>query len=398
MDKNKIPIIILAILFIASCFFAFNFYNKSQKFFQDAQKLTAENQTLNERLQKYRSENRSLRDERDQLASEHRKMREALDVVERERNKLKQKYEQASRDKESLIEELKNLSKTKTERRPEPSISARPAISSTAPAATDEYWQGLIKEKAELELRLEDVLAETAKYTSKINELESKNQDLQLQIEDLNKIKTELERKVDFNARTIQIITKDLVREKEDRRATLEELSRLKDENISLARELKLTRKMREDLENTLVDTQDAKQILERKIEDMGTVLKEKSVEMSDLHRQLSATISSAEKVMPSDAKAVELPPIVVKSETRPSVPTTLLEGKVLAVNEREKFVIVDIGTSSGIKPGDKFSVLSDGRKVGSLEVVETRLDIAACDIKQAEGRIREGDIVRFNR
>ena len=129
----------------------------------------------------------------------------------------------------------------------------------------------------------------------------------------------------------------------------------------------------------------------------MGTVLKEKSLEMGDLHRQLSATISSAEKIMPRESRAVELPTIVVKSDTRPSVPTTLLEGKVLAVNERENFVIVDKGSTSGIKAGNTFSVLRDARRVGLLEVVETRMDISACDIKQAQDRIREGDIVRFN-
>ena len=394
MDKNKIPIIILAILFIASCFIAFNFYNQSSKLLQEKQKLLAENESLDRKAQEYRSEVGTLRSERERLSSDYRRLQEALDKVEKERALLSEKYQNASANQELLIEEIKNLKKSgATAAEKGPSSTSAPMAVTTS----DEYWQDLVQKKAELELNLQDLRNQSRDDALKVTELENKNQELQAQLDTLSRIKEELERKVNFNVRTIQIITKDLVREKEDRMAIMGQLDKLKNENVSLTRELRLTKKIKEDMQTSLLKTQDAKQILERKIEDMGSVLKEKSLEMSDLQRQLTATISSAEQVMPKESKAVELPPIVVKSQDKPSIPSTLLEGKVLAVNDRENFVIVDIGSSSGIKPADKFTVIRDARPVGSLEVVETRLDIAACDIRQAQDRIREGDIVRFN-
>ena len=394
MDKNKIPIIILAILFIASCFIAFNFYNQSSKLSQEKQKLTTENESLNESVQQYRTEIGDLRSEREKLSSDYRRMQEALDKIDKERRQLSEKYKQASSNQELLIEEIKNL------KRSGPTTVERASVSSSTSMAvttSDEYWQDLVQKKAELELQLQDLQGQSRDHALKVAELESKNQELQSQIDSITRTKEELERKVNFNVRTIQIITKDLVREKEDRRATMEGLDKLKNENVSLTRELRVTKKIKEDMESSLIKTQDAKQILERKIGDMGSVLKEKAIEMSDLQRQLTATISSAEQILPKESRAVELPPIVVKSQDKPSIPSTLLEAKVLAVNDRENFVIVDVGSSSGIKPGDKFTVIRDARPVGTLDVVETRLDIAACDIRQAQDRIREGDIVRFN-
>jgi hypothetical protein len=219
-----------------------------------------------------------------------------------------------------------------------------------------------------------------------------------VQIEDLKKIKDELDRKMTFNTRTIEIITKDLVREREDRKDMIDELDRLKEENVTLARRIKVSKKRTQDLEDLVDRTRDEKVVLQSKVRNVETIMKEKSLEMSSLQRQLSGAISSDRLMMPKEeeiTKAVELPPIVVKSEAQ-SYARPHLEGKVLAVNDRERFVIIDLGQTAGLKPGDQFLILRSGTKVGSLEVIETRQDISACDIKDMQGAIKEGDIVSF--
>jgi len=385
MGKTTVVLIILVVLFLGSAFLAFNYYTQAQRLFQEKQVLIQENKELNRDLEKYRNENRNLLSKNRELSSRLVKIQEDLDRLERERNEYKTKYEEISEERETLIEEIKKLKQVRVEK---PTYEVG--------EVSDEYWQDVLRRKAELQAQVEELLSQLKEKDSQTKDLERKNEELLAKVSSLEKTKEELERKINFNARTIEILTKDLVREREDKKSILEEIDKLKEENISLARELKLTKKIREDLEKELSQVQDEKEILERKVKDMEVTLRDKALEMDTLQKQLSQAISSAKEVMPKEAKAVELPPIVVKTETKPTLPTTILEGKILAVNEKESFVIIDLGSSSGIKPGDRFSVVREGDIIGSLEVIETRQDISACDIKSSRERLKEGDIVRF--
>lgn len=386
MDKSKVVLIILAVLFLGSAFLAFNFYTQAQRLLQEKQGLIQDNKELSRRLDKYRKDNRELSSKNRELSSRVREIEEELDRIEKERDGYRRKYEEASREKDSLVEEIKRLKQGRVE---------RPAVPSEK--VSDEYWQDVLQKKAELQIKVEDLTSQLKEKISQLAELQRKNEDLLKKSPELEKEKEELEKKLIYNERTIEILTKDLVREREDRKAALEEIEKLKEENISLKRDLELVKKIRGDLEEKLAKTQDEKQILERKVKDMETILKDKALEMDALQKQLSQVISSAKEVMPKEAKAVELPPIVVKSSAQPNLPTTILEGKILVVNEKENFVIIDLGASSGIKPGNKFSVIRQGNLIGSLEVIETRQDISACDIKSSKERLKEGDIVRFS-
>lgn len=386
MDKGKIPLIVLVILFLGSAFFAFRFYAESQNLTQKNQALIQENKDISRMLEKYKTDYRDLSAKNKELAGRVKDIKEELDRIERERNDFRARYEEISRERESLIEEVKKLKAVRVER---PSIAPE--------EVSDAYWQDIVQQKAEFQFQVEELTAQLKEQLSKTQALENKNEELTAQLRQLQKTKAELERQINFNSRTIDILTKDLVREKEDKNAILKEIDELKAENVTLAREAKLAKGIRKDLEKALAKNEDTKLILERKVKDMETILREKAVEMEALQRQLSQVITSAKEVMPRQTKAVELPPIVVKSETKPSLPSTLLEGKVLAVNEKERFVIVDLGKSSGLKPGDIFSVIRNEEKIAFLEIIETRQDISACDIKEVKRRIREGDIVRFN-
>jgi len=385
MEKNKVILVILIILFLGSGFLAFNYYNQAQRLFQEKQTLIRKNRELSKDLDRYKGENQRLISKNKELSLRLERIEGELDRIEKERDEYKRKYEDIKEERESLVEELKKLKQVRVER-PSP----------VKGEVSDEYWQDVLQKKAEFQAQVEELLSELKEKDAQVKSLKMKNEELVSKISSLEKRKKELERKLNFNSRTIEILTKDLVREREDRKSILEEIRKLKEENISLDRELTLTKKMRADLEKTLSKLQDEKQILERKVKDMETTLREKALEMSALQKQLSQAISSAKEVMPEESKAVELPPIVVKPETKPSLPTTTLEGKILAVNEKEKFVIIDLGSSSGIKPGNKFSVVRRGKEIGSLEVIETRQDISACDIKIAKQRLKEGDIVKF--
>ena len=108
---------------------------------------------------------------------------------------------------------------------------------------------------------------------------------------------------------------------------------------------------------------------------------------------------------------AIQLSPIVVKAEQQAPVETfeapklsrpEVLEkesfeltGQVITVNSRHRFVVIDIGRDDGVKKGMNFAVYRKGEKVGKIEVIETRKNIAACDIREMSARsLRVNDSV----
>ena len=84
---------------------------------------------------------------------------------------------------------------------------------------------------------------------------------------------------------------------------------------------------------------------------------------------------------MPSEGK--------IKTEPTASI------GKVLAVNPDSNFVVIDMGTSAGVKTGDTFDVYREGKSIGSIEVIQARGSISACDIKKKSTTLRIGDSIK---
>jgi len=84
--------------------------------------------------------------------------------------------------------------------------------------------------------------------------------------------------------------------------------------------------------------------------------------------------------------------PIVVKPNTSALVD---VRGEIIAVNHEEKFVVIDIGEASGLRPGAILKIMRGDKNVGSVEVIEMRKEISAADIKEVvDGYVvQEGDI-----
>jgi len=96
---------------------------------------------------------------------------------------------------------------------------------------------------------------------------------------------------------------------------------------------------------------------------------------------------------------SVELPAIVVRSlppsEEKVKTESSSSIGKVLAVNPDSNFVVIDLGVSSGVKAGDTFNVYRDGKSIGLIEVIQTRGNISACDIKKKNTVLKIGDSIK---
>ncbi|MCM8831317.1 MAG: hypothetical protein NC918_03910, partial [Candidatus Omnitrophica bacterium] len=147
-------------------------------------------------------------------------------------------------------------------------------------------------------------------------------------------------------------------------------------------------------LQNSIKETLEKKDQLEKRLSEIDRVLREKSITLEELQEQMRTAVKGGRAVISKESASVELPPIVVKPTARGSIKN--LRGEVIAVNDDEKFIIINLGETSGLRPGTQLAVLRGEKEIATVEVIETRKEISAADIKEvASGfTIQKGDIV----
>ena len=88
----------------------------------------------------------------------------------------------------------------------------------------------------------------------------------------------------------------------------------------------------------------------------------------------------------------VELPRIILERQdygrdSRISSPLERMEkrglqGRIVTVNREHNFVVIDLGSNDDIGRGTRFDVYRGDIAIGSIDVIQTRKGISACDIK----------------
>ncbi len=242
-----------------------------------------------------------------------------------------------------------------------------------------------LNSRQQIKLELDNLTEENASLISKIDKLESslrdytdKNENLEkqksafeLEISNLRLENGDLKRQVEYNKKLLDSIAQELTKESNEKAQIQDSFKSIKNENTILTRQLKSLNNRKVSLEKRL----------------------------QQLQREKSTIESGAAKIeAPLEKKeSVELPPIVVRpqSETSMQETTTALGGSILAINKESNFVIIDLGEDAGIKVGDIFQVYREDKFIATIEVIQTRKSIAACDIKNETATIKIGDTVR---
>ncbi len=85
-----------------------------------------------------------------------------------------------------------------------------------------------------------------------------------------------------------------------------------------------------------------------------------------------------------------------VEVEALRGVSFSIKRGEVIAINDKEKFVIINLGESKGVRPGFQMKVVRGEKEIGTVEVIEVRREICAADVKEtvAGAVVAEGDAV----
>jgi chromosome segregation ATPase len=395
MNKNIILLVFITLIAVMAGFVAFKYYSENQT-------LTSDNQTLTQAKEAIEKQMQGLKSDRDSQANEARTWKEKYNSIQNEVSsreaqieKLQKRYDEAQADKAALIDKLNQLKEASSQ---QPQATAPVAAqqpqqpSEGAPTSgNDSYWADYVKNKAELETQLSDLNKQLADAKATINELDTRNKELSLKIDELTKEKTKSDEDMLFQQRTVDVMSRDLVKERESRQSSISDSDKLRQENVSLKREIVLANKEKLQMDDQLSKAIAKKEELEKMVSEVDNIFKEKKMALQELQDQLSSAIQSPDKSGSKLSNAISLPPIVVKPDV---AGVQGVRGEVIAVNKDEKFIVIDKGETAGVRPGMTLKIMRGDASIGTAEVIETRKDISAADIKDVSGgfEIQEKD------
>ena len=397
MGKSlKFIIIGLLILLLVSIFFLLQLFQERQSLHQNYSEIKDK---LNTEASDWALKTSRLKEDKERLQTKASQLGQDLGSLKGEQESLQEKYDMLLQEKEELIDKLQSLATT---RREMPATSLVERAEPAMPEA-DEYWAGVIRAKADLELRLSDIKEVVSGLQLKLDTVAKEKNDLSLGASKLEQENQDLSRRVDYNARLAETLSTDLMREQKDKKGILEQFSKIKQENISLRVRMKELDKANFSLKKKLRTIEQERAGLDEKIERMNVSLEKKIEEVTRVTREIRSlpdytkvrVIGAEER---EDAKEVELPPIVVRSDRQdPINELRIISGKIIAINETNNFVVINLGENQGVAIGRKLDVYRNNVAIGRLEVIQARKNISAADIFNVDSRrkIRIGDIVR---
>lgn len=382
--EQRTKFIIIALVGLALVFLVLYMgaLGSKQSIERERDDLKKENTALSGQVAKFQDSIRGY--ERD-IESKNRQLAD----ISREAGELQRKYDLANKAKEELIEKLKSH-----QERPSPATS----VSQELPTGTDAYWAGILKQKTDLEMQLDSMRSELKSTIINNEQLQRDKTGLDLDIKNLKHETEDLKRQIDYNKKLMDSLAQELVREKNDKMLIQDSFKSIKNENELLTRQLKSLNNRKVNLERKLQDFNEEKSALQRRIDELETMFKEKLTQAGNLSDQLDAVHSGAVKAESVKKESVVLPAIVVKPSSAASedaVDSMGLEGKVLAINRENNFVIIDLGENHDIKIGDTLRIYHGENAVADITVIQPRSGISACDIKKEIEPINIGDPVR---
>jgi chromosome segregation ATPase len=382
--EKKIKLILVGLIGIAAVFiFLFlQALSSKQTVMRERDDLAQQKETLSSEAQKLKSGMLDKEKKIDLLNKE-------LAVVRKEKQDVEKKYELANKAKDELVEKLKFL---------QDQLSAKPEVEVALPPTTDAYWAGILKSKTDLEFQLAQIRNDLKSTQINNEQLQRDKKTLELEFNNLKREKEDLKRQFDYNQKLVDSLSQDLVREKNDKNKMQETFSSLRSENGLFLQQIKSLSNRKITLEHKLQALQEKKANLELKFNQMQVMLSDKLSQIGNLNQQLTdiATEEKPKKGLPLEKReSVELPAIVVRPQSEiTQYESTPLEAKISAVNRENNFVVVELGEEAGVKVGNKLRVTRDGQYVGEVEVIQTRKNISACDIKKEIIPIQIGDSV----
>ncbi|MDD5097880.1 MAG: hypothetical protein PHU59_05290 [Candidatus Omnitrophica bacterium] len=387
MEQKTKFIIIGLIGFCVVCLFLFlQATSSKQMVIRERNDLKSENTTLIGKINSLENELNSNKSKIDSLKVDR-------DKAVADLGDLQQKFELASKARDELIEKLKGGPQQLE------GIQSEIVVQNT-----DAYWGAILKAKTDLEMQLTGLRGELRNMQINNESLQRDKSALELDVNSMRNEKQDLLRQLDYNQKLLDSLSQEVVRERNDKVKIKDNFKTIKNENTVLIRQLGTLNSHKSSLDRKVQSLQVGKDTIEKRLSEMETMLTERISQINALKDQLDAIKTGKPVVVSEESKSresVELPAIVVRStntvkrESPIAADAPVSSGKILAVNQDNNFVVIDLGASVGIKHGNTFSVYREGKNIGSIVVIQARDNISACDIKATSTPLRIGDIVR---
>ena len=421
-QKTKFIIIGLVGFCIVCLFLFIQAVSQQKVLLRESNVLKSENTALLSKVKQLESDLKGNQGRIDSLKAER-------DRVVAELNDLQGKFEAASKARDALIEKLKEKNQ------PQVVVSAPESVQQqeSVQQNNDAYWGTVLKAKKELEMQLADIRVELrnlqiineslqkektktelevqletqlANVRAELRNLQINNESLQREkgiletdINNMRNEKKDLLRQLDYNQKLLDSMSQEVVRERNDKIAIQDSSKTTKAENGVLLRQLRSLVNRKTLLDKKVQDLQEGKSLVQKRLNEMEKMLADRTSKIEALKNELDAIKGGKVSGIDNESKeSVELPAIVVRSASSAEKSKAQIQefsGKILAVNLESNFVVVDLGSSSGVKVGDVFNVYRDARSIGSISVIQTRVGISACDIKKMSVPLRIGDQVK---
>lgn len=275
---------------------------------------------------------------------------------------------------------------------------------------SDMFVVDLLKEKALLEVSLKRLSDLKAPRNSEIDRLETENMNLNINLSRLKEERVHLEQRLSDSMDVTEVLSRDLLRERNKIARNKKEVDDTKIENSVLKARVSELEETSGRFNKLFAEQEDMRlklASLEREIRYKDREIDKWRTDLEDTKRDLEYRAEAYQA--PGE---VELPPIVLQGEeyasisrvTTPSLERIAkqsalegrLRGRIVTVNRDHNFVVIDLGKQDGISITDSFKVYRGDTLVGSIEVIQARERIAAADIiDAAEGfYIERNDIV----
>ncbi len=392
MDKTLRAILwILVALVLLSSFSASWFFMAKERVYDEYVNLESLFRTSMERLNR---ELASVNKESIELKSKLEAVEKELSILESRNVDLKSQYEKALSGRDDLEKELVRVKKGKffLEKK-------------VKDIESDNFIAGLLKEKVTLEVELKRLKKTLTPKDLEIGRLKKDIMDFDFKLSQSEQEKDLLEQNLKDSTVVAEILSKDLLKEKDRNREDRKKTENTKIENRLLKIRVSELEEDADRFKNLFAERDN----MQLKIASLERELETKEEQIDNLKlahdRRRDSGGWRAEAYHAPDE--VELPPIILQREDygRGTVGLSSLEkagrssalkGRIATVNREHDFVVIDLGEQDGIHSGAAFNVYRGDLIIGSIETMQTRTGIAACDIRDVkEGfRIEIDDVV----
>jgi len=384
-EKTKFIIIVPVVALIISLFFNLQILSSKKRIESERNQLRNENTSLVKSIEENNKQKQALEERVNALNADLERFSQRKEEFEKQNQEAKGQIEALTKERDGLKEKLER----------------RVAEEERNQALKEEvYWAGILRAKTDAEAQLENIRSQLKEAKLTNEQLQREKAAIELDLKSVSRDTQDAEQQL----QALDTMSLELVREKNSRMQMQESLKAVKNENAILRRQLKTLTNRKVALESKVNQLEEEKNKLERRFGEMGTLLENSLSEAGQLKNKLDNIRSDYEQDTAPQAKneSIELPPIIVA----PSSETTKLQkeeipqgapelAKVIEINRENNFVIIDAGEDAGLNMDDIFQVYRKDRVIATVEVVQLRGSIAACDIKKENASIRIGDALR---